>query len=171
MMGTDVREAVPDLDAILDIGIDYAKSRFAENHEVRPMWIAETNDNTLMMVPGLIEDKDEQIAALRAIFKAKHVVRYVMIQEAWMVELRPDNVASIAAAKLMAPSKHPDRREVLIVHAESKTECTSATYYILRPERGTPTLSPPKFAPRSTFSEGRMFELLRDPSPSKRKDH
>lgn len=148
------------LNEIFDHGKDAAKHLFDTQGEVHPMWIIENNKGeiTPMIVP-MVGDKNEIAKAVGKALKELKAVRYVSIIEAWTLE--PKSKELPESIKLGAPvSQHPDRREVIWIIAEEKGGSIAGMYYILRPEKGKPVLSPFKTLPKSEHQEGRFVNLL-----------
>src|SRR5512143_40153 len=150
------------LEEIFDHGKEAARYIFDMQGEVHPMWIIETKKGDIVpvMVP-MIGDKDEISLAIRKGLKKLRAVRYVSMVEAWALDVGkdkkiPENI------KLGAPvSQHPDRREIVAINAEDKTEgAMSGMFYILRPEIGKPRLSNFNELPRLSQQEGRFVNLL-----------
>ncbi len=117
---------------------------FLEDGEISPMWhavaISEDDGKEYQIVIATpwcsIEEKHGAVAALREMFREHNVQRYVFVCEGWMVEVRklPNEIA---------PSEHPDRREVITIVAEDRDGSQmSGQFYILRPEHGPAKLSP-----------------------------
>ena len=81
----------PPTDPLLSLAehaADFACNAFKNTGELSPMIIADTADGHRLIVPtvlGSAEDKDAVSESLRAQFKAKGVVRYASMMEAWMV--------------------------------------------------------------------------------------
>ena len=99
------------------------------------MWHAVdgTNKHVLIATPWNDDhEKDIVVKGLRRMFAANQVKRYAFIVEAW--------VAEVKTLDGPRPSEHPDRREVLMIHAEDRSgESIIGYYYILRPEHGPPS--------------------------------
>ena len=80
----------PSIDPLLALAehaADFARNKFKDTGEVSPMIIADTADGHRLVVPtvlGSAEQKDAVSESLRAQFKAKGVVRYAAMMEAWM---------------------------------------------------------------------------------------
>jgi hypothetical protein len=152
------------LDQIFDHGAAAAQELFDQQGAVQPMWIAQTKDGGIL--PIIIsnmerESKDAVIDELKRMFREHDVVRYVSILEAWALSIKtkdalPDSV------RLGAPiSQHPDRREIIALVAEDKSEgVLSGHFFILRPEHGKPKLSKLERMPKNSPQEGRFSGLL-----------
>jgi hypothetical protein len=135
---------------------------FQHRGVIRPMYHCMTADRGIFVTPAPHEDKDTAVALMRALFTVKNVVRYVFIDEAWIVSQKGD-AAEFARLEAWAAKhgvvNHPDRREVVIFLAEDLAGRLSAHRLILRPEHGKPKLSPLKFT-EATAAKGRMVGLL-----------
>jgi hypothetical protein len=142
---------------LFDVAAENAAKMFNESddHEVLPMWHAVdgTNKHVLIATPWNDDhEKDIVVKGLRRMFAANHVKRYAFIVEAW--------VAEVKTLDGPRPSEHPDRREVLMIHAEDRSgESIIGYYYILRPEHGPPKLSPLDVMDYDQTT-GRMMGLL-----------
>src|SRR5262245_24092779 len=152
------------LDEIFQHGVETAQTLFAAQGEVHPMWIAQTSSGEVLPLIAPIGDRDSKdavVGMIKAIFKQHEVVRYVSLLEAWTLELKRDRDLPLSV-RLGAPiSQHPERREIVALAAEDKTEgMLTGMFYILRPEHGKATLSPLKRMEKSTRHEGRFVGLL-----------
>jgi len=152
------------LEEIFEHGQQAAQVLFAAQGEVHPMWLAQTTTGEILPIIAPMherEDKDSLVDGIRAIFKQKDVIRYVSLLEAWMLEMK--NQPLPASVRLGAPiSQHPERREIIAIAAEDKTDMLTGMFYILRPEHGKAQLSPFKRMEKSTRHEGRFVGLLGD---------
>jgi hypothetical protein len=106
-------------------------------------------------------DKDTSVAMVRALFVIRKVVRYVFIDEAWLLEAKGGlDPADLLRAARKGISGHPDRREVLLLNAEDRHGGhIMGRRYILRPEHGKPKLSPMTILGHDETA-GRMVGLL-----------
>jgi hypothetical protein len=142
---------------LFDIAAENAAKMFLESddHEVLPMWhaIQGNGEHILIATPWESDDEKEiAIGALRQMFVERHVKRFAFIVEAWVAEVK-----NLDGPR---PSKHPDRREVLMISAEDRSgESIMGYYYILRPEHGPPKLSPLEVKDFDQTT-GRMVGLL-----------
>jgi hypothetical protein len=146
---------------LFDLAATNAAKIFLESddHEVQPMWHAVDgkNKHVLIATPWSSDDeKDVVVKTLRKMFAANQVKRYAFIVEAWVARVSSEREVHDGPR----PSEHPDRREVLMISAEDRSgETIMGHYYILRPERGPPKLSPLEVMPYDQMS-GRMMGLL-----------
>jgi len=143
-----------------------ARQTFNARGVIAPMWMGHTAiDELVSIMPEQFktaEDKDQAVAAVRAIFKERGVVRYSFMTEAWILQSRDSSEAAVLRAAHAGKSleHHPDRREVVAVQAEDKQRCLTGFYPILRPEHGKATLAPFKRNDAAEYSKGRMVGLL-----------
>lgn len=138
----------------------FAAHTFNERGELMAMWIGEAEDGTIMPILAPISDKDATIRAVRKIFVEHKVKRYVFMTEAWTVAARDkDDEATMEYARHHSLKDHPDRREVIMVTGEDKSQAIMGQMAILRPEHGKPTVSPFKILTMDRM-EGRMTGLL-----------
>jgi hypothetical protein len=146
---------------LFDIAAENAARMFNESddHEVLPMWHAVDGKNKhgLIATPwSNDEEKEIVVKGLRKMFAVNQVKRYAFIVEAWVAQIAPFEQPE----DVPRPSEHPDRREVLMIHAEDRSgESIIGYYYILRPEHGPPKLSPLDIQPYDQMA-GRMMGLL-----------
>lgn len=89
---------------------------------------------------------------------AKEAIATIVVSESWMLPAdNPDTAADVMAHLRSGKpaSEHPDAREV-VFHVASMADGTTAAavQFILRPEHGKPTLSPPKMLPADMVSGG-----------------
>ena len=145
---------------------------FRKDSEIAPLYHMLKPDGTSLIwspaVSGL-GDKDEIVAAARMIMRELQIARYVFIDEAWILETKtrtPQEMAEVERfCQEFGARAHPDRREILMFAAESRDgEQLIARRYILRPERGKPTLSPLKYWSEELGGKmrGRMAGLLQE---------
>jgi hypothetical protein len=88
------------------------------------------------VVAAELRDKDLIVAGVRRLFRKHQVIRYAFLTEGWMVDVKGGELPATP------PSKHPDRREILLVQAGDRhRRSLIVSYYILRPEHGAPTLT------------------------------
>jgi hypothetical protein len=130
---------------------------FDAEGEIFPMWHVVTASGAHQVVPSPpTEDKDEMVFLLRTFFEARHVVRYVFIDEAWQVEATESDIEAVLQRGLEG---HPDRVEVLMYSAEDDTGHVTARRVITRPKRGKARLGPLQFE-ESKWCTGRFVGLL-----------
>jgi hypothetical protein len=151
--------AVSKLQELFDLVAENAARVFHESGEVSPMWHAVNgkDENVVIATPWRDDnEKDAVVCELRHYFRAHRVKRFAFIVEAWIVQARTER--EVREGPL--PSKHPDRREVLMITAEDRDGTQiMGMYYILRPEHGPARLSPLEVKPFDA-TVGRMSGLL-----------
>jgi hypothetical protein len=133
---------------------------------VSPMWHAVTREGEHLIIPSPHPDKDAAVTLMRALFELCDVVRYVMIDEAWTVEVKRRPGEDVEALNERGRqlggtlADHPDRVEIVILSGEDETAgwCT-ARRVIIRPQHGKPYLGPLEIDVFEV-SEGRMVGLL-----------
>lgn len=139
---------------------------FRNTGAIRPMWHAVALDGEELVFPAPSPDKDTAVAMVRALFELRDVVRYVFIDEAWMVGAFGDDVtdAKREAARLAAitgATASPDREEVVMFAADDRDEGSlMACRKIIRPSRGRAKLGPLAYDPRGGMVAGRFLGLV-----------
>jgi hypothetical protein len=139
-------------------------SMFESDQFVSPMWFVDDgNQLTIIATPWASnEEKVQAVRFVKAKMKEVGAVRYAHMAEVWMLtaqEKLPDSIkmgGSIAS--------HPERREAVVMMAENKDgETVKMTRFILRPETGKATLSPPEYieVPKGAAT-GLLTNLLGD---------
>jgi hypothetical protein len=154
-----------DLKSFFDFAAEQAAVIFRERGEFAPMWHAVADDGEHMLICTPWEDNESKraiVERLRELFRARGVTRYAFMCEAWAI-MAP-NLESVEGAyrKHHSLKDHPDRREILTVHAEDRDGHTVAGwFYILRPEHAPATLSPLRMS-EATEHQGALHGLLRE---------
>jgi len=139
---------------------------FRRNGIVRPMWHAVARDGEELVFPTPHTDKDIAVAMVRALFELRDVVRYVLVDEAWIVaafgpNVTPEQMAAVREAVITGATASPAREEVVMLCAEDHAEgCLMARRKIIRPPSGRPKLGPLEFDPRGGELRGRFLGLL-----------
>jgi len=150
-----------DLQDLFALAAEHAAYIFKEKGEVVAMWhTVDANDqHTVIVTPWKDSDeKRELVQALRTMFKAIGVTRYVFMCEAWA--LVTGDMAEVNRY-IGRVGEHPDRREILTVRAEDKDGNQMAGwYYILRPEHAPATLSPLHMS-EADHTEGALTGMLK----------
>jgi hypothetical protein len=151
----------------LRVLIEAASSAIGKSFSVRgcvtPMYHAETRAGDVFLLDDLPGDKNLAVMLVRAFFELKDVVRFVFMDEAWVVErdnITPEEMAFMDEAGL---STHRDRREVVAFLAEDELHSLSAEREIIR-GKGRPKLAPLRFLSVFGRSEGRMTNMLKKPT-------
>lgn len=150
------------LTEFLDAQCETAKSIFRDRGQVHPMWIIEAKSGECFIVPTSWEndaEKDRVVNTIRSFLKVVDAPRYAFVTEAWILQAVSKKDVNDAYKKYNSLEHHPDRREVLMVTVEDRKEAIMRSFYILRPEHGSPKLSPAEDM-TSNKSEGRFANLL-----------
>jgi len=159
MPATTLREFVETASANID-------KVFRRTGTVRPMWHAVARDGEELICPPPNPDKDIATAMLRALFELRDVVRYIFVDEAWIVEAwgpdaTPEQHEAVRLAMITGATASPHRKEVVMLCAEDHAEGSlMARRMIIRPASGRPTLGPLEFDPRGGMVQGRFLGLL-----------
>jgi hypothetical protein len=131
------------LQKLFDTAAQSAAQLFSETGEVLPMMHAVRKDGAHILIPLMWEsqkEKQDSLRQLKMALPAFGVQQYVIVAEAWMVDVMQTD-APIGHFKTL--KDHPDRRECLTISAaDNKGNHRAGLYYILRPEQGPPKLSP-----------------------------
>jgi hypothetical protein len=99
--------------------------------------------------------KELVMMAMRKLLRSSGAEAYVFMDEAWIVESKNQEALPLD----IAPSEHPDRREVVVITAEDETGQLIARRNILRPDNGKPSLAPLEIYGEVTL-KGRMTNLM-----------
>jgi hypothetical protein len=157
-------QVLTDLRSLIEFASKQAEKIFRIQGAIHPMYHAIKADGQQIIFNAPDDDKDVSVAITMAAFELENVDRYVFIDEAWVVDTRgTDQDLDMDYVNRYGLRDHPDRREVVTFFAENRRgERMQGTRYILRPERGKPSLSPLKIEDMTgSKSEGRMVGLLR----------
>ena len=120
-----------------------------------PGYWAIDRERKLTVVPQPSDNKDTSVALIRALFEMMGVECYVFLGESWILEQKnaPD------LQELRDISDHPERKEVVILIAESASSgMIIGSRAIIRTQR-KPRLGPLRLK-RYPHVEGRMSSLL-----------
>lgn len=155
-----------ELQKLISTASESIEKIFRKQGGLAPMYHAVKRNGTALIVPAMSDDKDEGVAMIKALFVIEDVVRYVFIDEAWILgfdESGSNPKPDMARIRREGLRDHPDRREVVMFAAENLDgDFVAARRFILRPEHGKPSLSPLKpFSGASDGFSGRMVGLLR----------
>ena len=149
---------------------EWADQQFRRTGRVVGMWHAVPSSGDMFVMLKPHPDKDIGVAMIRALFDLRDVVRYIFVDEAWMLIKQPAlSAEELESAKRGMIWDHPDRIEVVMFSGEDAA-CGQimARRRIFRPEKGKPYLGPFEWMtnllpnkPGSIWhSEGRMVGLL-----------
>lgn len=129
--------------------------------EVQPLCHAETADGRvfpIMLEWGSREEKDASLDGLRQMFKARQVVRYGIMAEAWSARYGKGN----ASHNAVMPSEREDRQEVVSISvADVDGRKLTVVREIDRDAGGRPSLGKVSdMLGVGAITSGRMLELL-----------
>jgi hypothetical protein len=145
MMNTDPQA---DLRAFVEKASRRAEKIFRKTGELHPMWHGVALSGEEMLLPQLSEDRDLNIAMVKAIFAAAPARRYVFIGEAWTAPPGGESDLSV----------HPQRQEVVLFTAEDcQLGSMAAVRKIVRQPGKRPRLEPLEFMDPV---QGRLAGLL-----------
>lgn len=159
-----------ELRKMIELASKQCEKIFRITEEIAPMYHAIKRDGDALFFEAPGGSKDESVAMVRAAFELHDVVRYILINEAWVVEFtKLPSATELERWDQLGLSGHPDRREVLLFHGEDEASGEMrAQRYILRPEHGRATLTPLEFIDDTGgVSEGRLVGLLPHPARGK----
>jgi hypothetical protein len=140
------------LEALLRRVSRMAEQKFDKQGNIDPIWLVENAEGEQQVivspivapsplaahaVKGQIADK------MRKLFAENNVVRFAHATEAWALEqpvVTEEWDAMRYAAMGYTLANHPDRREVVQIHAEDDAEALHALRDIIRPAHGKPYL-------------------------------
>jgi len=154
---------------LIELASVAAEKLFRKDGEVHPLWHMVKGDGTHVVSGAPTANKNDAVAIMRVAFHLFDVVRYVFVDEAWMVSAYgSENVAKTSeyVRSHTGISEHPDRREVIIFSAEDRDgRQVIAQREIIR-GKGKPRLGPlviiinPLRDKPGGITEGRMVGLL-----------
>lgn len=156
------KQPTPEFHSLMQQAAGFAQSKFRDDGNVQPMWIAETDMGEKFVIATPFGDEGQKaqvVTLLRQMFAERSVVRYAFMTEAWSVAMSESEMKDEGTNR-PPPSKHPRRREVLILLGEDRDTKVAAftQFFILRPEDGTPTLQEdPSVAGLSTAETAQKF--------------
>lgn len=137
---TSIGGAMPlSLEELIQFAAKQMELRFKHVGRIYPMWHAESLTDSYVISADM-RDKDLTTAALAAFFRERNVVRFVFMDEAWIVDRKPGEID-----KLMREggvSAQPDRKEIVMIHAEDVHTSKVYTRQIIRPKKGKARLGP-----------------------------
>ena len=152
------------IESLIRVAYTGARSIIAKGEEAAPIWFACTASGDIFVyITPWQDDREKQMiaSALRLIFAARNVVRYVMASEAWIVHRSKEEMDD-EGGDLPVPSECPDRQEVLSIFGVEEGRSIGAQAPILHTgdER---SLGPLKIFD-DVQSSGRFVDLLPDPT-------
>ena len=126
--------------------IEYASGqvgkRFKNVGRILPMWHAETATESLV-ISATFANKNATTAALTELFREERVLRYLFIDEAWVIK-RDIGIGADELKRMreVGISEHPDREEIVMFSAEDAKSTATGTRPIIRPAKGKARLGP-----------------------------
>jgi hypothetical protein len=159
-------EAMSDvLEALIRQASACVEPVFLAKGELYPMWHLVMRGGEERIMPSPSHDKRNAPLMMRAYFEQESVVRYVFMNEAWILEtLNADEkeIREYLRAHDGSIEAHPLAKEIVMFSAEDIDEGQlTARRPIIRLKVGLPPkLGPLVFEKRSGRMEGRMIGLL-----------
>lgn len=135
---------------------------FEKQGAIFRMYHALAGDKIYIM-PAPPGDKDQSTAAVREIFARLGVTRFVVVDEAWIADLKAQTPEEVEQFKRHGVASHPNRQEIVLLQAEDENGMAMAHRDIIRPARGKATLGPLRFISdehKGGHWEGRMIGML-----------
>ena len=136
-----------ELRTMIEVASRLVEKRFRQTGRILRLYHA-VDATGEFVVPRLSNDKDIDAMFVRALFEQRKVVRYILIDEAWVLDRKRGGPNAIPAAEMEWINQHglehhPDRREIVLISGEDKSgERLIGQRFILRPEHSRATLSP-----------------------------
>jgi hypothetical protein len=168
----DLSADVP-LDAFVRRLSRMVEHMFGRDGEITPAWFAVTRAGEgHVIVTPVTSNRDtdpfgdrakEQIAEkIRQHFKEHDVVRFAHVAEAWMVFHDEETHKEFARGNITItrPSLDPDRKEVVIIHAEDRSGGIGGAREIIRSQGRKPYLGSLEWHDSGPASIGRYASLL-----------
>lgn len=142
---------------MIEYASGWAGTRFAKVGAIAPFWHAMTASGETLVLAPPFQNKDASAAFFRALFKERDVVRYVMIDEAWLAKIDPSEKEHYNRRGVRS---HPQRVEIVMFNGEDHEGGQIMAYRrIERPNNGPAYLGPLEWQ-RYNESEGRFVGLL-----------
>lgn len=155
-------------DQLIQYAANGAKEKFEKDGEVPPMWFALTAAGVIA-IPVEYSGADSKARVcmlMQALFHKLRASAYIHVSEAWMVSGNKNNPEDEKFLKGYddrlgdSLEHHPRRREVILIHGETKGRSVMGYFHITRPDKGPPILSPLEMDHKYGLTEGRMVGLL-----------
>ncbi len=126
--------------------IEIVRKQYAEQGEIQPMWIAETNDGEILVLAtpeyGDPATKPAIEQVIRNLFKENEVWRYCFVFEAWFHTADSKEKIDAAIDRYGSVSQMPERQEAInVIVEESGKMPIGHTIVITRDENGKGHLS------------------------------
>lgn len=139
---------------------------FRERGEILPVYHIIHADGRTEILPAPPCDKDTSMAIMRAYFTISKIRRYVLIDEAWRLDLqhcsKEECEAAVAFCRQHGVRNHPKCIEAVMFSAEDEWGQHNA-YRIIERKDGRAKLGPLVFDPEGGSYEGRMVGLMVPP--------
>lgn len=149
--------------SMIEAASAWAEHQFELNGEVAATWLAEKADGVKMILEApFSENKDTAAALIRGIFAHEHVIRCVLVGEAWeAVQIHSAvSKAEIEAIAKKGISRHPDRIEaVMFTGEDAETGMLLGRRIIQRPAIGPAQLGKLEVV-RFNEGSGRFIGML-----------
>jgi hypothetical protein len=148
-----------ELRAMIERASENVGRMFADTGRILPMWHCVGFDGREYISPMPEGSKDVSNAIMRAFLDIHAIVRYVFIDEAWIVASPDDGSLRKALDRYESLEHHPDREEKVIFAGEDRHGHLMAHRAIIRPPRGKARLgSLELFA--GDIIKGRLVHML-----------
>lgn len=134
--------ATGSLDQMFDFADAFCQRQFKHTGVIYPMFHAETESDTFI-IRTMMEHKQAVAEMLTDYFSKENVQRFVMIDEAWILNCKVE-IGREALDEIMRVGlkNHPDRIEVVMLHAQDITHLKTGRRKIIRPKKGKAKLGP-----------------------------
>jgi len=153
-----------DLNQLLKHATKYSLHHLHRSNRVPPTLLATTPDGVMAYVPKKIasdSDKDNFALIARLITVAYQAETVAMVLESWLT-LGPD--ASLPGT---SPSQSPNRKEAVVIMAETRHSSAQRFLFIERNALGRFTGIGPNLMPHFDSMQGRFAQILLPHRPSK----
>lgn len=132
-----------DLSKLLDAAHDQARKILLgkKDEQLCPMWVLVDNQDQWQVIGTPFDgprEKDLVVMLMKQMMEDKNTVAYSFLTEAWFTVLPPGTDVDTAPA----PSKSPDRKEMVLALASDDTDTEFRSWHIKRDKRGRVTALP-----------------------------
>jgi hypothetical protein len=145
---------------LIEVASGAAEKTFRATGSFPPTWHMITADGESLFSGPISRDKDVQVAMIKTLMIIRNVVRYVFIDEAWILERKEIDRAEIDRAYQAGLKNHPDRKEILMFSAEDQSAGMVTAHRDIIRAPGRKARLGPLVIDNFTESEGRMVGLL-----------
>jgi hypothetical protein len=145
---------------LIEVASGASERTFMTTGSFPPTWHMITADGEHLFSGPISHDKDTQVALIRALMIIRNIVRYVFIDEAWILERKEIDRAEIDRVYQVGLKDHPDRKEILMFSAEDQSAGMMMGHRDIIRERGRKARLGPLVIDKFDQSEGRMVGLL-----------